>query len=94
MIITTIKIHCRKGKRKEIVQTIKGLTEQLPKDGGCVKADFYQDLDDKDTLYFTVEWQTRKALEKYKTSKYLAVLLGLEPLLTDSVEIRHAVKLC
>ncbi len=60
MIITTIKIHCRKEKRKEIVQTIKGLTEQLTKDGGCVKADLYQDLDDKDTLYFTKEWQIEK----------------------------------
>ena len=93
MIITTIKILCRKGKRKEIVQTIKGLTEQLIKEGGCVKADLYQDLDDKDTLYFTQEWQTRKDLEKYKTSKSLAVLLGLETLLADSVEIKHAVKL-
>ncbi len=92
MIITTIKIHCRKGKRKEIVQTIKGLTEQLTKDGGCVKAELYQDLDDKDTLYFMKEWQTKKDLEKYKTSKFLAVLLGLEPLLRDSVEIKHAVK--
>ncbi len=93
MIITTIKIHCRKEKRKEIVQTIKALTEQLTKDGGCVKAALYQDLDDQDTLYFTKEWQSRKNLEKYKTSKSLAVLLGLETLLADSVEIRHAVKL-
>ena len=93
MIITTIKIHCRKGKRKEIVQTIKALTEQLTKDEGCIKADLYQDLDDKDTLYFMEEWQSRKNLEKYKTSKTLAVLLGLETLLADSVEIKHAVKL-
>lgn len=92
MIITTIKIHSRTQKRKEIVQTIKGLTEQLTKDGVCVKADLYQDLDDKDTLYLMEEWQSRKDLEKFKTSKSLAVLLGLETLLADSVEINHAVK--
>ncbi len=93
MIITTIKILCRQGKRKEIVQTIKGLTEQLIKERGCVKADLYQDLDDQDTLYFAQEWQTIGDLEKHKTSKFLAVLLGLETLLAASVEVKHAVRL-
>ena len=93
MMITTVKILCRKEKRKEIVQTIQGLMEQLIKEGDCVKADLYQDLDNKDILYFNEEWQTRKDLEKYKTSKSLAVLLGLESLLAESVEINHAVKL-
>lgn len=93
MIITTIKIHCRRDKRKEIVQTIKGLTEQLTTDGGCLRADLYQDLDNKDTLYFTEDWPTRKDLEKYKTSKSMSVLLGLETLLAEAVEIKHAVKL-
>lgn len=93
MILTTIKIHGRSEKRKEIVQTIKALSEQLAQDNGCMKADLYQDLDDKDTLYFLEEWLTRKDLDKYKTSKSLAVLLGLETLLTESLEIKHAVKL-
>ena len=93
MLITIIKIRCRREKRKEIVQTIKGLTEQLTKDGGIGKADLYQDLDNKDILYFTQEWQTRKDLEKYKISKSLAVLFGLETLLAESVEISHLVKL-
>lgn len=93
MIITIIKIHSRAQNKKEIVQTIRDLTVQLIKEGDCVKADLYQDLDDQNTLYFFVEWQSREALEKYKTSKSPAVLLGLETLLADSVEINHAVKL-
>ena len=63
MIITTIKIHGRARNRKEIVQTIKGLMEQLTKDGGCVKADLFQDLDDEDTFYLMEEWQSKKILE-------------------------------
>ena len=93
MIITTIKILCRKGKKKEIVQTIKGLTEQLIKEVGCVKADLYQDLDDQDTFCFTQEWQTRGGLEKHKTSKSLVVLLGLETLPAESPAIKYTVKL-
>jgi quinol monooxygenase YgiN len=87
MIITTIKIHGRSGKRKEIVQTINGLSEQMIKNGECLRADLCLDLDVKDTFYFMVEWQTRKDLEKYKSSKSLAVLLA------DSVEIINAVRL-
>jgi quinol monooxygenase YgiN len=93
MIITTIKIHGRSGKRKEIVQTINGLSEQMIKNGECLRADLCLDLDVKDTFYFMVEWQTRKDLEKYKSSKSLAVLLGLGTLLADSVEIINAVRL-
>ena len=67
MLIATIKLHGRAEKRKEIVQTLKCLEEQLTKDGGCVKADLYLDLDDEDTFYLTGEWQTGKDLEKYKS---------------------------
>ena len=93
MIVTTIKIHCRSGKRRVIVQTIKGLAEQLVLNGECLKAELYQGLDDKETFYIIEEWQTWKALEKYKSLKSLAVLLGLETLLAESVEIKHTVKL-
>ncbi|MFT5730095.1 MAG: quinol monooxygenase YgiN [Desulforhopalus sp.] len=79
-------------KRKEIIQTIKGLSEQMIKNGERLRADLYQDLDDKDTLYFMEEWQAREDLEKFKTSKSLAVVLGLGTLLVESVEIKHAVK--
>jgi quinol monooxygenase YgiN len=92
MIITTIKIHGRSEKRREIVQTFKGLPEQLIQNEGCLKTNLFQDLDDNDTFYFTKECQTREDLGKFKISKSLAVLLGLETLLVESVEIKHAVK--
>lgn len=93
MIITTIKIHGRPEKRKEILLTLKGLTKQMIKDGSCVKADLYRDVSDRDVFYFARECRTKSDLEKYKTSKSLAVLLGLESLLTESLEINHAVRM-
>ena len=92
MIITTIKLHGLPQKRREIIQTIKGLAHQTAKDDGCKNSDFYQDLYDKDIFYLTKEWQTANDLEKYKKSKSLAVLFGLEALLVESLEIKHAVK--
>ena len=92
MILTTIRVHGKTSKRKEIVQTIKDLADKTAKDKGCLKADLYMDMEDKDTLYFLEEWNTKRDLEKYKTSKSLAVLLGVEALLVESLEIKHAVK--
>jgi len=90
MIITTIKIHGQPEKRKEILLTLKGLTRQVIKDGSCMKADLYQDVGNKDIFYFARECQTKNDLEQYKTSKCLAVLLGLESLLAEKLEVRHA----
>jgi quinol monooxygenase YgiN len=91
MIITTIKIHGLPQKRKEILQTIKGLVDQMAKDDGCKRADLYRDLYDRDVFYIMEEWKTVSDLEKHKKSKSLAILFGLESLLVESLEIQYAV---
>ena len=85
MIITTIKLHGLPQKRKEIVQTITGLTDGMAKYEGCHKANLYQDLHDKDIFYLMEEWKTAVDLERYKKSKSYAVLF-------EALDIKHAVK--
>jgi len=92
MIITTIKLHGLPQKRLEIMQTIRGVASEMARDDGSKSIDFYQDLQDKNIFYLMKEWQTTNDLEKYKKSKSLAVLFGLEALLVESLEIKHAVK--
>lgn len=92
MIITTIKMHGLPQKRKEIIQTVRGLADQMAKADGCNHADFYQDLHDKDIFYLMEEWNTATDMENHKKSKSYAVLFGLEALLVESLEIKHAVK--
>jgi quinol monooxygenase YgiN len=92
MILTTIKVHGQSAKRKEIIQTINELAGRMAEDKGCLKADLYIDIEDKDTFYFMEEWSTQDDLEKYKNSRSLSVLLGLETLLVESLEIKHAIK--
>lgn len=92
MILTTIRLNSRPQKRKEIIQTLRDLADQMENEQGCLKAELYQDIEKQDTLYLMEEWQTRQDLEKYKKSRSLAVLLGLETLLVESLEIKHSVK--
>lgn len=92
MIVTTIKIHCLPQKRREIIQTIRGLNAQALKDAGCNNASFYQDMHNEDIFYLMEEWQSQSALENYKNSRSYSVLFGLEGLLVESLEIKHGVK--
>lgn len=92
MILTSIKIHGLKSKRKEIIQTVKGIAEQVSGFQGCLRAEIYQDIENDDILYLMEEWESSQDLDKYRKSKSLAVLLGLESLLVETPEINHAVK--
>lgn len=92
MIITTIKLHGQPHKRKEIVQTVTGLADGMAKYEGCDNASLYQDIHDKDIFYFMEEWKTALDFERYKKSNSYAVLFGLESLLVEALDIKHAVK--
>lgn len=74
------------------MQTISGLAKQMVICEGCLKADIYVDIEDKDILYLTGEWSKKKDLEDHVQSKSYAVLLGLETLLVESLGISHAIK--
>ncbi len=92
MVITEIIIHARPEKRKEILQTIKGLSEQLTKTSGCVDVGLYQDIEDENVFYVMESWMNKHDLEKFKHSRLLTVLLGLKSLLVESPEINYLVE--
>ena len=87
MIKTSIKIQGKPKKRKEILQTILSLLEPGFNHQGCLKTEVYHDVADKNSFYLFSDWATEKDLEKYKKSKSMAVLLGLQFLLEDSLRI-------
>ena len=87
MIRTTIKIHGKPEKRKEILQTITYLSELSFNSKGCLKTQISTSMDDKDTFYFFSDWETEKGLKEYKKSKLMAVLFGLQFLLLDVLQI-------
>jgi quinol monooxygenase YgiN len=87
VIRTTIKIHGKPKKRKEILQTIRYLSELSLNSKGCLKTEISPHVDDKDTLYFFSDWATEKGLKEYEKSKLMAVLLGLQFLLLDVLQI-------
>lgn len=92
MILTIIKMHGKPAKRREILQTIKGLDGMTLLEEGCIAATYFEDIDNKDIHFILEEWKTEKDLERYKSSKTYNVLLGLEALLVGPPEIQHTIQ--
>ncbi len=88
MIFFTVMIKGRAGKRKEILQTIHGVLDQVKKKEGCQGAKSYQDLNDENIFYLVEEWRTLEDMDRYLRSNLFAVLLGIEPILADKPEVK------
>lgn len=92
MIRTFIKIHPKSENKKEVLQTLNSLSELTLKHEGCLKTEvFEEEENDKEILYLALEWATEEAQRKYKKSKCMAILIGIQFLLVDSLQIIQSV---
>jgi quinol monooxygenase YgiN len=92
MILTIIKMQGLAGKRREILQTVKELHSKAALEKGCLAANYYEDIDNRDIHYILEKWETEEDLERYKHSKTYKVLLGLEALLAGPLDIQHTIQ--
>lgn len=88
MITATITLHGQPEKQTEILQTIKGIKEQLDKETRCRQVKIYQDIDDVNTFFLVENWLTEHDLDEYLSSRSFKVLLGVKPILKDSLAIK------
>ncbi len=83
MITAIVKLRGREAKRKEILQTISGLADQVVMIKGCLGVKSYQDIDDRNTFYHVEEWQTQQDLDSHLNSKLFSALLGVGIILVE-----------
>jgi len=88
MITASITIRGRSKKRIEILQTIKGIKDQLGRNTRCKQVKIYQDIDDENTFVVVEDWPTEHDLDEYLSSRLFKVLLGITPFLKDQLEIK------
>ena len=87
MIIAAVKLKGRKEKRREIMQTIEGITDQVKMNQGCLGVNCYQDINDRNTFYYMQEWQTQQDLDEHLQSKLFSALLGIKSILSESPQV-------
>jgi quinol monooxygenase YgiN len=89
MIVLSIKMHVYPQKRKELMQTINSLIEDMKNMQHCNKCDFYLDANDENMLILKGEWDEQKDLDNYFRSEPYRVLLGaMSSLVQEPPEIK------
>ncbi len=88
MITACITLHGRSAKRMEILQTIKGIKDQLDEKTRCRQVKICQDIDDENTIFLVEDWPSEHDLDEYLSSRLFKVFLGLNPILEEPLEMK------
>ncbi|GAB4336242.1 MAG: hypothetical protein Kow0089_06360 [Desulfobulbaceae bacterium] len=94
MYVTSITMKGRAEKRREIIQTIGGLQEQVRERKGCLHASSYQDMGDNNIFCLVNSWESQEDLDAYLQSRLFSALLGIRSILAETPEIRILVEEC
>ena len=74
-------------KRREILQTLSSIVEQVRNESGCLKAVVFQNVEDDNELLLKEEWSTEKESDAHLDSDIFTVLRGAGGLMHQSPEI-------
>ena len=87
MIIVRISMNALIEKRTEVMQTLLSMIEPTENERGCLRCDFFRDIEDKNVFSLIEEWETREDLDDHIKSYRFCVLLGTKSLLCESPKI-------
>ena len=92
MFISSIRMKGRSDKRKEIIQTLNGISNQVKLKKGCLNVKSYQAIDDENVFCLVEEWKTKPDMDEYMTSQLYAALLGITSILVEKPDIKILVE--
>ena len=88
MILAIIEMNARPAKRKELLQTLHAVIQQIRKEKGCAKCSACQDIENENIFSLIEEWTTQQDIDNHLRSDIFTVLLGAKNLLNVPLEIR------
>jgi quinol monooxygenase YgiN len=86
MIVAMMTLNVSPDNRKELLQTIRSLSQCTRREKGCLGRHIYQDVENENILFFKEEWETFVDLENHLRSKEFSVLMGAMRLLMKPPE--------
>jgi hypothetical protein len=84
----TIEMKARPEKTQELYQTLQALRPTIRKEKGCRDCRFWRDVEDGETFFLMVDWETKASLEKFMPSGGGGPLLGAIDLLSETARVR------
>ncbi|HJZ04526.1 MAG TPA: putative quinol monooxygenase [Patescibacteria group bacterium] len=88
MIITTLRIKVRPEKRDEFLKTVRGILEPTRVEPGCIRYQFYQDIENENAFILVEEWETKEDLDRNIHRENYKRLMVLMDLLSEPPEIK------
>jgi len=85
----TITLRLFQGKKKEFLQTVNTLHEDMKREKGFTKSTVFQEVNDPDVFHLTEEWNTQDDLEMFTRTETFRVLMGALKVLSKETEIRY-----
>jgi len=87
MVILTIGMTARPGKRKELFQTLLSIIDLVRVESGCLHAALYLDIENENEFMVVEKWTTKRLSDDHQKSNIFTVLRGTESLLLRPPEI-------
>ena len=85
----TITLRLFQGKKKEFLQTVNTLHEDMKREKGFTKSLVFQEVNDPEVFHLTEEWDTQDDLEMFTKSEAFRVLMGVLKVLCKETDIRY-----
>jgi quinol monooxygenase YgiN len=90
MIIVTLRMTVRPDKRRDFMESIRGMLEPTRVERGCISYRLYEDIENKNIFTLVEEWKTRDDLEKHVRTNNYRMFLGLMDLLSEPYQWRFS----
>ncbi len=87
-ILVTLKMIVQPERRRDLLETMRGMLEPARVERGCLSYHLYQDVEDRNTLVLVEEWETQKDMENHIRTDNQRRLLVLMDLLREQPELR------
>ena len=88
MILATLKMIVHPEKRRDLLETMRGMLEPARVERGCLSYHLYEDVEDRNAFVLIEEWATQEDLESHIRTDHQRRLLALMDLLSEQPEVR------
>ena len=88
MILSTLKMTVRPERRRDLLETMRGMLEPARVERGCLSYRLYEDVEDSNAFVLLEEWETQQDLESHIRTENQQRLLALIELLSEQPELR------
>jgi quinol monooxygenase YgiN len=88
MILATLRMIVQPERRRDLLETMRGMLEPSRVERGCLSYRLYEDVENRNAFVLLEEWATQEDLERHISKDNHRRLLALMDLLSEQPELR------